>query len=69
MPASTSIAAAAFQAERHQVSPGSMMAHLWETVRDSWQSARDRAVARAVGELGHDGVIEDYRMARRGNTR
>jgi hypothetical protein len=69
MPVSASTATRAFRTERYQLSRDLVMSHVWKAIRGRWQSARERAVARAVLELDHAGVSEDYRTARRGNNR
>ncbi len=45
---------------------GPVMPRLWQTLRDEYQRAVDRAVARQVRRLGHAGVSDDYPNACRG---
>ncbi len=69
MPMSASLSIQSLRADQRRLSHGPLMPRLWQTMRDEWQRRLDRATARAVRELGHEGVNEDYRMACRGSYR
>ena len=63
MPVTASIAVQTLRAEHRRESHGLMMPRLWGAMRAEWLRMQDRAIARSVCELGHEGVREDFRTA------
>jgi hypothetical protein len=63
MSATTFTAVQALRAEQRLFSDSLMLPRLWQAVRSEWQRMQDRATARSVYRLGHEGVSEDFRTA------
>jgi hypothetical protein len=63
MPMSASMSIQTLRAGQRRLSHGPLVPRLWQAMRDEWQRRLDRAAAQSVRELGHEGVLEDYRMA------
>ena len=51
------------RAEPRQPAEMPVVARLWQAMLTRWQRRQDRVTAQAVLECGHDGVMDDYRMA------
>lgn len=53
------------RAEHRLLSHSPMVPRLWRSVRTEWQRMQDRAIARTVYKLGHEGVAADFHTASR----
>jgi hypothetical protein len=62
----TTNSVAIIRAEPHQQRATPMQTRLWLSLADSWLRRKERELARAVQQAGHEGVMEDFRQTSRG---